>query len=285
MKNIFSNEKAQAEPFIFFGIVLLLILAVIVLSGTYRINTGEGAIFTGVGGTKTVITDVGIGVKVPLLSTIDIYGTVNQNIYFPQDYIALEEKFTGDAQSGAVGFDIKTTDDKVVDAGAVMQFAIVDLYQYGVMNQNPREQMQKAFDAIVFNHLQSLDSDKIINDIETVNVELLAKVHQSNIEEQFGIQVISISLLRPTYTAIALKAMSEKQALQAVAEGKLNAANSEAQAIEKIANAMKKQSDILAQVPAEQMDFNAKMTLYNNLKDNQNVVWVIPTGQPITIAK
>lgn len=265
------------------ALVIAFLLFTTVMVGVYRLNTGEGAIITQVNGEKVPVTEVGWGVRVPFFTSMDTYSTVNRNIYFPSDYIQLEEKFTSDAQSGAVGFDIKTTDDKVVDVGAVMEYQIIDLVQYGVMNRNPEQQLQKAFDAAVFNHLQSLPSEKIINQIETVNVELAEKVHASGIEEKFGIKVSTVSLLRPTYTKKALDAMSEKQAIQAVAEGKLNAANSEAQAIEIVANAMKKQSDILANIPENQLDFNAKMTLYNNLKGQPNVVWVIPAGQPVTV--
>jgi regulator of protease activity HflC (stomatin/prohibitin superfamily) len=263
--------------------LLGLFLLIILFGGIYRLNTGEGAIYTSVNGVKTPITAVGIGLKIPLFTTMDYYSTVNQNIYFPQDYISLEQQFKGDAQSGAVGFDIKTTDDKVVDVGAKMEFQIIDAVQYGVMNTNPAEQLQKAFDAIVFNYLQTLDSNIIINDIENVNSALLGKLHASNIEKQYGIQINNFALLRPTYTKKALDAMSEKQAIQAVAEGKLNAADSEAKAIEKIANAMKLQSDILANIPVNQLDFNAKMTLYNNLKGQTNVIWVIPDTTQLNI--
>ncbi len=266
-----------------FRIALVLAIVVMIIFGVYRIDTGEGAIFTGVNGVKEPITKVGWGLKFPIFTDLQKKTIVNNNLYFPSDYIKLEADFKGDTQTGSIGIDIKTTDDKVVDTGVLMKYQIVDLYQYGVMNVRPEEQLQKDFDATVFNYLQTLNSSTIINDIGTVNVALLDRVHSSNIEEQFGVKVTEVSLLRPTYTQIALKAMSEKQAIQAVAEGKLNAATSEALAIETIANAMKKQSDILANIPANQLDFNAKMTLYGNLKGQPNVIWVIPNNQDVTI--
>lgn len=278
----------KGDAMVAIGSLALIIFAIAVLVwlfGSYRVDEGQGGILTQFNGAKIEIKDYGWHYRTPFVTDFEKYSLVNNNIYFPADYIELEDKFQADSQSGAVGIDIKTTDDKVVDTGVLMKYSIIDLYQYGVMNAKPNEQLQKDFDATVFNHLQTLSSDKIINDIDTVNTELLDKVHQSGIEKQFGIKVIGVSLLRPTYTQIALKAMSEKQAIQAVAEGKLNAANSEAQAIEKIANAMKKQSDILANIPENQLEFNAKMTLYGNLKGQPNVIWVIPSDQPITISK
>ncbi len=285
MKNLLSNTKAQGEEVGGVIIVVVLIVAFLALANSvvYRIDTGEGAIYTDTSGVKEPITKVGWGFKFPLFTDIQKKAIVNNNIYFPADYIQLESDFKSDTQTGSIGIDIKTTDDKVVDTGVLMKYQIIDLYQYGVMNVRPEEQLQKDFDATVFNYLQTLDSSTIINDIGTVNIALLDRVHTSNIEEQFGVKVTEVSLLRPTYTKIALDAMSQKQSLQAIAEGKLNAAKSEAMAIETIANAMKKQSDILANIPANQLDFNAKMTLYGNLKGQPNVIWVIPNSQDVTV--
>ncbi len=269
------------------GIVLVVLLIGVLgaFLGSYRIDTGQGGILTGMSGNKEAVTEVGWHTMMPVLSSIDKFSIVNNNIYFPADYLELEQKFAGDKQAGAIGFDIKTTDDKVVDTGAVMSYEIVDLIQFGVQNTNPQEQLQKAYDAVVFNYLQSQSSEKITTQISAVNNELLQKIKDSNIEEQFGINVKSVSLLRPTFTKIALDALAEKQAIQAKSEGELNAARNRADAIETIARAQKNQSEILKNVPTEQLDFNAKLALYDTLKGQSNVIWVVPQNQAITISK
>ncbi len=289
MKNLLRNNRAESQFSI--GIIISLFLAVILIAGftylfgTYRIDTGEGAILTEFSGNKIPITEVGWHWRAPLLTDVDRYSVVNNNIYFPSDYLELETIFQGDKQAGAIGFDIKTTDDKVIDTGAVMAFQINNLIQFGVLNTRPTEQLQKAFDAIVFNYLQSQTSEKITVEITTVNQELYQKLKDSDMEEQFGIKINSVSLLRPTFTKIALDALAEKQAIQAKAEGELNAAKNRAEAIETIAKAQKNQADMLKNVPVEQLDFNAKLALYETLKGNQNVIWVIPQNQPIVIQK
>jgi len=281
------DDKAQGSLGIIV-IVVLFILAIIVISvllGSYRIDTGQGAILTEANGNKVPIVDVGWHSRTPLLTDLDKYSIVNNNIYFPADYLTLESSFTGDKQTGSIGIDIKTTDDKVIDTGAVMSFEIVDLIQFGVKNTNPQEQLQKAYDAIIFNYLQSQASEKITTEITTVNEELFQKLKGSNIEKQYGIKINSVSLLRPTFTKIALDALAEKQAIQAKSEGELNAAKNRASAIELIAKAQKNQAEILKNVPQEQLDFNAKLALYDTLKGQSNVVWVIPSGQPVVISK
>lgn len=283
------NNKAQSGAEAIVGLIVIVIIlgAVGWLLGSYRIDTGQGAILTTSNGQKVPIIDVGWHSRMPLLTDLDKKSLVNNNIYFPSDYIELESKFQGDPQAGAIGFDIKTTDDKVIDTGAVMSYEIVDLIQFGVKNTNPEEQLQKAFDAVVFNYLQAQNSEKITSRITEVNTELFNALKSSNIEEQFGIKVNSVSLLRPTFTKIALDALAEKQAIQARSEGELNAAKNRAEAIETIAKAQKNQADILKNIPQEQLDFNAKLTLYDTLKGQPNVIWVIDTksNQPIVLQK
>lgn len=286
----YIDDESKSDISLSQVIVGLIALIIIVggigqLLGTYRIDTGEGAILTTPGGEKIPITDVGWHSRIPVLTDLNRFSVVNNNIYFPAQYLEIEQKFQGDAQTGSIGYDIKTTDDKVIDVGAVMSFEIDDLIQFGVKNTNPQEQMQKAFDAITFNYLQSQSSEKITNKITDTNTELLQSLRASNIEKQFGIKISSVSLLRPTFTKIALTALAEKQAIQAKSEGELNAAKNRADAIETIAKAQKNQADILKNVPQEQLDFNAKLALYDTLKGQNNVIWVIPQGQSITIAK
>lgn len=284
-----KDNKAQSLAEVIVGLIVIIIIvgAIGWFLGSYRIDTGQGAILTTAGGEKIPITDTGWHSRIPLITDLDKYSVVNNNLYFPADYLELEQKFQSDAQAGAIGYDIKTTDDKVVDVGAVMSYEIVDLIQFGVKNTHPQEQMQKAFDAVTFNYLQSQSSEKITNKIMETNAELLQSLKSSNVETQFGIKINSVSLLRPTFTKVALEALAKKQAIQAESEGKLNAAKNDAEAIETIAQAMKKQSDILSKVPENQLDFNARMTLYGNLKGQQNVIWVIDTkgSQPIVLQK
>jgi regulator of protease activity HflC (stomatin/prohibitin superfamily) len=278
-----DGDGVKAIGFII-AVILCFVLVIATLTGSfYRINTGQGGILTGAGGMRSAVTDVGWHVRVPFLSDIQITSIVNNNMYFPEDYLDLETKFQGDQQAGAIGYDIKTTDDKVVDTGAVMAYEITDLFQYGVKNTNPQQQLQKEFDAVVFNYLQSQSADNITSHVTDIDDALLQRLRESDLDKQFGIKINSMSLLRPTYTKIALDALAQKQAIQATSEGNLNAAKNQALAIETIAQAQKSQADLLKDVSQQQLDFNAKLALYDALKGQNNVIWVIPSGQPIVL--
>lgn len=268
-------------------VFISLIIIGIVLSGVYRIETGVGAILTEVGGQKVPINSVGWHFKVPILTSLDMYSTVNNRIYFPSDLIEIESKWEADKVSGSLGLDIKTSDNKVVDTGGMVQYSITDLVQYGVMNTNPTEQLQKTIDGEFFKVLQSKDvtSDTIINDQGTVENNILMGLKTSNIEQQYGIKFTTVQLIRPTYTKAVLVALAQKQSLITTSEGELISASNKADATLRIAKAEQQKAEMLKTYPTEVLDYMAKIELYKTLQDKQNTIWVIPQGQTFTIQK
>lgn len=269
------------------ALLIVLVSATAMLSSgcIYRVDTGEAGIYTSAGGEKSVETGVGWHLMFPMLSDIKIYKIINNNIYFPSDYLVLQEKFAGDTQTGAIGMDIRAADDKVVDTSAKMTYRISDLQQYGIFNTNPQQQLQDEMDSIIYGYLQSQTSDRIVGDVENISNEILTQMQASQIEERYGIVIEDFALLRPTYTKAALDAMAEKQAMQAKSEGELIAAQNQANAIRTITDAQQYQAQQMQGVPADVLDFNAKLAMYEALKDNPGVIWVIPQGQAITLTK
>lgn len=256
-----KNEEAQGLMTSIGSLALILIVigTIVWLLGTYRIETNQGAILTTAGGEKIPITKVGWDSRLPLLTHVEMYSLANQNVYFPADYLQLEEKFKGDTQTGAIGFDIKTVNNKVVDVGVKMTYRIVDLYQWGVMNQNPHEMFQKKFDAITFNYLQTQADDKIINNMDKTNIELCTAIKSSSIEKDFGVRVDCPELLRATYTKIGIDALSNKQAAIELSEGELIAAKNKAEATKTLADATKYQMDILKGATPEYLQYSANI--------------------------
>ena len=268
-------------------VVIVFLVIAIILSGVYRIETGRGAILTEVGGQKVPINSVGWHFKVPILTSLDMYSTVNNRIYFPSDLISIESKWEADKVSGSLGLDIKTSDNKVVDTGGMVQYTIVDLVQYGVMNTNPTEQLQKTIDGEFFKVLQSKDitSDTIINDQGTVERNILSGLKSTTIEQQYGIKFTTVQLIRPTYTKDVLNALAKKQSDITISEGELIAASNKADATLRIASAEQQKAEMLKSYPPEVLGYMANIELYKTLQDKQNVIWVIPQGQTFTIQK
>ncbi len=268
-------------------ILIIFFVIVLVTNSFYRIETGKGAILTEVSGQKVPITAVQWYFKVPLLTSLEMYSTVNNRIYFPSDLIEIESKWEADKVSGSLGLDIKTSDNKVVDTGGMVQYTIIDLVQYGVMNTNPTEQLQKTIDGEFFKVLQSKDitSDTIINSQGVVEDNILKGLKSTTIEQQYGIKFTTVQLIRPTYTKAVLDALAQKQSLITTSEGELIAASNKADTTLTIANAEQKKAEMLKSYPPEVLGYMANIELYKTLQDKQNTIWVIPQGQQFTIQK
>lgn len=267
---------------------LLPVILVFLIAGTalvpsgclYRVETGEAAVYTGMGGEKSIETGVGWHLIAPFASE-DTYKIINNNMYFPSDYLALQEKFAGDSQTGAIGMDIRATDDKVVDTSAKMTYSIDNLQQWGIYNSNSPQQMQDEMDSIIYSYLQSQPSDRIVGDVTNVSKEIFAQLKDSQIEERYGISIQDFALLRPTYTKIALDAMSEKQAMQARSEGQVLASLNEAQAIRNRTDAQVYQAEQMKNVPQTILEYNLRMAQIEAFKAHQGAVWIVPEGQPL----
>lgn len=272
-----------------FGWIIKLVVAVIVLVvfawivGQYRITTGEGAVLTKASGEKVAIDETGWYWRIPGLEDYEKWSRVNNRLYFPSDLIELEQKFQGDPQTGSIGYDIKTSDSKIVDTGGMVQFEIVDLVQFGVMNTHPMEQLQKTVDGEFFKVLQSkkMTSDIIINDQGVAEDAILEGLKTAGIQEQYGIKFTKVQLIRPTFTKEALTALSGKQATISRAEGELAAAEKKANATRTIADAENYKANLLKDYPPWVLNYNSQIELWKVIGDKERkdaTVYVIQPG-------
>lgn len=264
-------------------IVIVVLIAFGWLVGQYKIEKGEGVILTKLDGDKVAIITPGWYWRIPGLEDYDKYSIVNNALYFPEDLVQLEQNFQGDKQTGSIGYDIKTSDSKVVDTGGMVQFVVVDLVQFGVMNTRPMEQLQKTVNGEFFKILQSKEqtSDIIINDQGISEDKILDGLKTSGIQEQYGVKFTRVQLIRPTFTKEALNKLSIKQGMISVAEGELAAAQLKANATRTIADAENYKANLLKNYPAWVLDYSSQIELWKVLdnKDRKDAtVYVIQPG-------
>lgn len=265
------------------AMVIVVLIVFVWLIGQYKIEKGSGVVLTTVHGDKVAMTTPGWYWRIPGLESYEEYSIVNNAMYFPKDLLTLEEKFQGDTQTGSIGNDIKTSDNKVVDTGGMVQFEIVDLVQFGVMNTDPVNQLQKTVDGEFFKVLQSKDqtSDIIINDQGVSEDKILSGLKSSGIEQQYGVRFTRVQLIRPTFTKDALVASAQKQATILTAEGELAAAQLKANATRTIADAENYKANLLKGYPAWVLDYNSQIELWKVLDNKERkdaTVYVIQPG-------
>ena len=265
------------------AVVIVVLIAFGWLVGQYKIEKGEGVILTKLDGDKVAIKDHGWYWRMPGLESYDKYSIVNNALYFPEDLVQLEANFQGDKQTGSIGYDIKTSDNKVVDTGGMVQFEIVDLVQFGVMNTRPMEQLQKTVNGEFFKILQSREqtSDIIINDQGVSEDKILGGLKTSGIQEQYGVKFTRVQLIRPTFTKEALDALAAKQAMISTSEGELAAAEKKANATRTIADAENYKANLLKNYPSWVLDYNSQIELWKVLSDKERkdaTIYVIQPG-------
>lgn len=263
--------------------VIIVFVAFVWLIGQYKIEKGEGVILTKINGDKVAMITPGWYWRIPGLESYDKYSIVNNALYFPEDLVQLEEKFQGDKQTGSIGYDIKTSDSKVVDTGGMVQFVVVDLVQFGVMNTRPTEQLQKTVNGEFFKILQSKNqtSDIIINDQGISEDRILGGLKTSGIQEQYGVKFTRVQLIRPTFTKVALDALATKQAMISTSEGELAAAEKKANATRTIADAENYKANLLKNYPSWVLNYNSQIELWKVLADKDRkdaTVYVIQPG-------
>lgn len=264
-------------------IVIIVLIFFVWLIGQYKIEKGEGVVLTKVNGDKVAVIQHGWYWRIPGLESYDKYSIVNNALYFPEDLVELEQKFQGDKQTGSIGYDIKTSDNKVVDTGGMVQFEIVDLIQFGVMNTRPMEQLQKTVNGEFFKILQSREqtSDIIINDQGISEDKILNGLKTSGIQEQYGVKFTRIQLIRPTFTKEALDALATKQATISLSEGELAASEKKANATRTIADAENYKANLLKNYPPWVLSYNSQIELWKVLGDKERrdaTVYVIQPG-------
>ena len=143
--------------------------------------------------------------------------------------------------------------------------------------------MQDEMDSIIYSYLQSQPSDRIVGDVNNVSREIYQQLKDSQIEERYGINIRDFALLRPTYTKIALDAMSEKQAMRAKSEGAVLAAQNDAIAIKTRTDAQVYQAEQMKNVPQSVLEYNLQMAQIEAFKAHPGAVWIVPDGQSIVV--
>lgn len=268
----------RKEGLLAFILIVVVVFGIYWLIGWYRINTGEGAVVTHFGGVRTAETDVGWKHRWWILEWVDIYPTVNDYIYFPGAQTL--EGGRGE-ERGVAGVEINAKDDVVVDVSAMTQFNRNDLVQWGVLNTRPQEMFQKAIDGVIRDVIQTHDSDVILHERDTISEMIFERIRESNIEEQYGVEVVSFQIQHSTYIDEVVKANAHKQALSLEAAGRLAAAIKDAEAIKIKADAESYKGNVLKGFSPEVLEYMANIELYNTLESAErtgDVVWVIQGG-------
>lgn len=257
-------------------IIVAVIIGLGVLFSVFRIDQGQGAIITHIGGNKEAVVSVGWHFLLPFLESYKKYPVVNDYLYFPSD---LTLNGAGGAGVGVSGVEINAIDDTVVDVSAITYFDRTDLVQWGVNNVDPETQFDRAVSGIIRNVIQTSSAEDILHSRDAVAKKIFDTIKASGIEAQYGVRITSFSLQHTSYIDEVVKANAHKQALNLEAEGRLDASKKDADAIKITADAEAYKAKLLDAYSPTVLQYMQNIELYTVLKGRAgDVTWVIPAG-------
>lgn len=257
-------------------VLVLIIVGLGVLFSIFRIDQGQGAIITHIGGDKQAVISVGWHFLIPFFESYKKYPIVNDYLYFPSD---LTLNGAGGSGVGVSGVEINAIDDTVVDVSAITYFDRVDLVQWGVKNVDPDTQFDRAVSGIIRNVIQTSSASDILHNRDAVAGKIFDMLNSSGIELQYGVRITGFSLQHTSYIDEVVKANAHKQALNLEAEGRLDASKKDAESIKITADAEAYKANLLNSFSPTVLQYMQNIELYTVLKGRTgDVTWVIPAG-------
>lgn len=258
------------------AVCILIFGGIVMLMSIFRIDQGQGAIVTHIGGNKETITAVGWHFLIPIFEGYRKYPVVNDYLYFPS---SLTLNGAGGENVGVSGVEINANDDTVVDVSAITYFDRVDLVQWGVNNVDPDTQFDRAVSGIIRNVIQTSSASDILHSRDAVAKKIFDMLKSSGIEAQYGVKITDFSLQHTSYIDEVVKANAHKQALNLEAEGRLDASRKDAEAIKITADAEAYKANLLNTFGENVLQYMQNIELYTALKSRSgDLVWVVPAG-------
>jgi len=239
----------------------------------YKVRHNYAIILETMSGERVAITDVGWHTRAPLFTRIELeVPLMNQEVHLG-----------GSAEQQR----IMSKGNVSLLASAMMTYRIHDINQWGIENRSPATLLQNDFDGIVKDVMQSQTINSLVSERELIKEEIYTTLKERpintgglNLEEKYGITVVSFVLRDTNYGEKLAAASEEKKRRELIAEADNYAADLEASRIRKLYTAyqdsirnMRKALDLSAENDAQLFQFLTQQkwaTAYEKNQRGQN---------------
>lgn len=193
----------------------------------YKVRRNYAVVLEDLRGERRVVADVGWHLRPPFFTRLELeVPLMNQNLYLG-----------GQPEVQR----IMSRGNIALWASAMLTFRITDLQRWGIENKSPHELLQNDFDGIAKDVMQSHAVDELISEREAIKEEIYTALKERpinvggfNLEEKYGIQVVSFVLRDTHYSDKLAAASEEKKRRELIAEGENYAADLEASRTRKL---------------------------------------------------
>jgi len=228
-------QRAQVSNFIrrvaftIFAIAIVYTLVALVYSTQiiYKVKLNYAMVIEQFGGTREAVTDVGWHARLPFFTRLE------------QEVPLMNQRlFLGNSQEP---MRIISSETVALWASAVLTYRIHNLKTWAIENLAPKDLLQADFDGIVKDILQAQKVNSLISEREKVKEKIFKALKSRsinevgpNLEEKYGITVVSFVLLETRFGDELIAATEEKKRRELLAEAENYAADQEADRIRKL---------------------------------------------------
>lgn len=216
----------------FLGFLILFLLysciALFYASRTiYKVRRNYAIIVETLSGERTAVTEVGWHMRLPIFTRIELeVPLMNQELHLGG---------SSDPRR------IMSKGNVALWTSAMMTYRIRDLERWGIENRSPKTLLQNDFDGIVKDVMQGESINELVSDRERIKEQIYRTLKDRpinegglNLEEKYGISVVSFVLRDTSYGDTLAAASEEKKRRELIAEAENYAADLEASRTRKL---------------------------------------------------
>jgi len=193
----------------------------------YKVRHNFAIIVETLSGERIAVTEVGWHIRLPIFTRIELeVPLMNQELHLG---------------SSANAQRIMSKGNVSLLASAMMTYRIHDLNRWGIENRSPDTLLQNDFDGVVKDVMQGESINELISDRERIKEQIYRTLKDRplnegglNLEEKYGITVVSFVLRDTSYGDKLAAASEDKKRRELIAEAENYAADLEASRIRKI---------------------------------------------------
>jgi regulator of protease activity HflC (stomatin/prohibitin superfamily) len=210
------------------GMVLYSVVAMVYYTKTfYKVRRNYAVVLEDLSGERRVIADVGWHARLPFFTRLELeVPLMNQELFLG-----------GSSEPQRV----MSKGNIALWSSAMLTFRITDLQRWGIENRSPHVLLQNDYDGIVKDVLQGHPVDDLVSDRERIKEEIYLALKKRpinigglNIEDKYGIEVVSFVLRDTRFGEKLAAASEEKKRRELIAEAEEYAADLEASRTRKL---------------------------------------------------
>ncbi len=193
----------------------------------YKVRRNYAIIVETISGERTPVTEIGWHMRLPIFTRIELeVPLMNQELHLG---------------ASANPRQIMSKGNVALWASAMMTYRIRDLERWGIENRSPETLLQNDFDGLVKDVMQGETINELISDRERIKEQIYRTLKDRplnegglNLEEKYGITVVSFVLRDTSYGEKLAAASEEKKRRELIAEAENYAADLEASRTRKL---------------------------------------------------